>query len=400
MPNLLIVHNDSDWPLQMEQTLQAIDWDWNISYCSQAQEALDISTQKQIDIILCDSGAKGVESDYLLCEIIDHHPGIIRIVMINSGESTALAGNTTVTHQYLLKPVSPDDIRQAVTRAYRLNSLMESSELKSVVSGIKTLPSLPSIYYSLQKEARSDNPSIRRVAEIMSSDVSMTAKVLQLANSAYFGQSRHISDPASAVSLLGLNMITSLSLCANMFSHYDQEAVRMLGLSSITDHSFKTAAAARELTKMMKLDREEAENAFIAGVLHDIGVLVLAADCPEKYRQAIALSAMRKIPMQDAEANIFGATHAEVGAYLLGLWGLAPALVEATAYHHRPQDSGAETCNLLTAVHIADAICDKTQWLEPDDAESKLSRTYLEKLNLTGQVSEWLDALSDLNNAA
>ena len=198
--------------------------------------------------------------------------------------------------------------------------------------------------------------SLETMGEIVSQDIGMTVRILQLINSTIFNSHRHIPGPDQAVVSLGLGMFRTLISTAGAFSSFDQAVLENLQPEMIWDHSVIVGKFARQITRCESAEQKSVDSVFVAGLLHDVGKLVLAAALPEEYGSAVALASNGGIGGLEAEREIFGSTHAEVGAYLLGLWGLTDSIVEATALHHSPVKSPEKEFSPLTAVYVADIL--------------------------------------------
>jgi putative nucleotidyltransferase with HDIG domain len=206
------------------------------------------------------------------------------------------------------------------------------------------------------KELNSPGCEIDKVAEIIACDAGMTAKILQLANSAFFGLRGQVSTPSDAIFRLGLDVVKALVLSVQVFSAFETEHVKRLKLNRVWPHSLSTASLARKIAVKQKAAPEIVDLTFTAGLLHDVGKLILASNVPEEYHQVLTRAGAAKINDWQGEYIAFGVTHAEIGAYLIGLWGLSDTLVDAIAHHHRPERSSGGTVGPLSAVHLADAL--------------------------------------------
>src|SRR5882757_4698210 len=202
----------------------------------------------------------------------------------------------------------------------------------------------------------SPDTSLEQIGDIIASDPAMTAKILQLVNSAFFGIARRISNPAEAVQFLGVGRVRSLVLSLHVFSCFDEFHPKSFSIERVWKHSMSTGLVAQKIARMQKVERPVIDETYVAGMLHDIGKVMLAASLPDAYEKAVQLAAGEKIPLIQAEREVFGVNHAQVGAYLLGLWGLPITIVEAVAFHHQPQESAVKTFSPLTAVHLASAF--------------------------------------------
>jgi HD-like signal output (HDOD) protein len=254
---------------------------------------------------------------------------------------------------------------------------------------MESLPSLPALYVTLLEKMQQPETTIKELGEIISQDPGMTAKTLQLVNSAFFGLSREITNPMQAVSLLGMNTVQALLLSSHTFSQFD--TARCLGFSfdALWRHSIRVGACAKRIVQAEGLDRKVMEDAYTAGLLHDAGILVLASSLPEQYAKVLELAHVHSLPLDKAERELLSISHAEVGAYLMTLWGLPSSIVEIIAYHHHPAECRLKEISALTAVHIANVL---EHDLYPEDAMGSLpimDRDYLNMLHLEERLPEW-----------
>ena len=229
------------------------------------------------------------------------------------------------------------------------------------------------------------NTTLVEVAEIISKDPGMTAKILKLVNSAFFGLRRDIANMQEATSYLGIEAIKSLVLTVNAFSQFEGRQREAIPIGEIWSHSLLVGSGAKLIAKTESCPTSVQERCFVAGVLHDIGKLVLAVNFSDEY-----LELLRTIKSGNAlcgaERARFGADHAEIGGVLLGLWGLPGAVVDAIALHHRPCASPVKHFTALTAVHSANAFA--------HGLEDQISKEpYLSELQLRDRLGVWSDAL-------
>jgi HD-like signal output (HDOD) protein len=223
----------------------------------------------------------------------------------------------------------------------------------------------------------------------MGCDMSMTAKMLQLVNSAFFGLRRHVSSPGEAVKLLGLDTIKALVLSMQIFSHFDHQQEGAFALDILWQHSLATSTCAKRIAQEEQQDRQVVDHAFMAGLLHDVGTLILAANLPDLYRAARVQAQAHGTTVWEAERALLGTTHAEIGAYLLGLWGLPDPIVEALAFHHCPSACPDQHFSPLTAVHIANALVHTEDSPEAGGTAVALDSAYVAQLGLSERLSTW-----------
>lgn len=334
------------------------------------QEALDRLAEAPFDVIVTDVHMPGVGGAQLLTEVMEQYPQTVRIVLSGTADKQAILQVIAPAHQFLRKPCDGRMLRSVLTRACTLRNLLKGDTLREVVARIKSLPSLPSLCLEIAQELRSTEPSLEAVGRIVSLDIGMTAKVLQLANSAFFGSDRHISAPSQAVAILGLTVVKALAIPA--LSPFDQIKLDGLSLDSLTRHSVSVGMLARDIARAKGADQVSPDQAYSAGLLHDIGILILATSFTEEYQTALDLAVREGIELREAEREVFGATHEAVGAYLLGLWGLPEPLVLSAANHHNPTYDENMEFRLAVAVSAANVLERKSR--PPNETRGILHR--------------------------
>ena len=234
-----------------------------------------------------------------------------------------------------------------------------------------------------------ETSSLKAIGKIIVKDMGMTAKILQLANSAFFGVRGPVSTVEQAVNFLGLETVQALILVAHVFSQFSEKHLSTFQVARLWEESLETGALAREIAKIEGCTPFETEQAYTAGLLHDMGILVLAANCADQFSAILAEAAAKKGTVWELEQSEIGITHAELGAYMLGLWGLSDPIVEAVAYHHRPGEYIGKTFAPVTAVHVADALLPCLSKYGTDDCAHLIDTTYLEKLHLSDRIPVW-----------
>lgn len=208
-------------------------------------------------------------------------------------------------------------------------------------------------------------------------------------NSAVIGLAHRVSSTFEAVEYLGLGTVRSLVLSAHIFSCFERTDLDGLFIQQLWNHAVRTGMVSQMIMRLEQAVRADCEDGYVAGMLHDVGKLMLANSLPEQFQRALALAAERKISLYDAELEILGATHAGVAAYLLGLWGLPAPVVEAVAFHHTPGNSEARTFGPLTAVHAANVLEQELSSAEPCGRPAELDLEYLASLGLQDRADAW-----------
>ena len=363
---------------------------WEISFANSGPEALTLMADKPFDVILTDFRMAGMNGLELLKEVKAKHPHMIRIFFSGEVDQKLIMASVRVAHQFISKPCKAQALKEKIEQTISLHQILEDEALRAIVSKIDSLPSLPAMYSEIMSELASSNASIKKVGEIISSDIGMTTKILQLVNSAFFGLRRRVTSPEQAVLLLGLDTVKSLVLSLQIFSQFTMSKAFLSTVSRLWAHSLATGKCAKAIAAVEKLPKELVDQAFMAGILHDCGKLVLLANFPDKMHHVIDEVRNSDIGELEIERNVFGVTHAAVGAYLLGLWGLPPAITSAISYHHSPGDSPDKDFSILTAVHVANHLDHLPDTPPEYDVKcDTLDNAYLLELGVMEKVSVW-----------
>ena len=230
---------------------------------------------------------------------------------------------------------------------------VDPSALKRVTEGMVALPTLPLVASRLIDAVARPDASSEVVARILSLDPSLTARTLRLANSDFYGFPRKVGTVDLAVVVLGPNIIRDLVLGASVFQTLGE---RDAGMEGLWNHSLACGVAARSLAE--RCGYRLSGEAYAAGLLHDIGKVVLRQTDPERLQAVVAMVQEQGETMEAAEQGLFGSSHAEVGAWLAERWGLPADLVEAIACHHRPE-AATRNRKLAALVHVANSLADR-----------------------------------------
>jgi len=366
---------------------------WDMEFAESGEEALTLIQNKSFDVIVTDMRMSGINGAQLLNHVLRLHPQTVRIVLSGYSDLSEVVGCIGLTHQFLEKPCSLDDLKSCLTRVSQLNNRLANQKLRSLATGLKNLPSMPELYLEIADALQSPNCSAQRIAEIASQDPAIAAKLLQLSNSAYFGFSRKVSSIEEAVQLLGVGIIQSLALAVPIFSSFSREANPGFPIDQIWEHAVQTGIICQRICSQHLADAFLGEQAFCAGLLHDLGKIILADNVPAEYAAVLKEAHEQRRPLMDVERKAFDATHAEVGGYLLAIWGLPIPLVEAVANHHLPRRCGTPEFCLAGIVHIADALQHLTSG-QGDPTAGLVDQDYLKYVGLEAQFETWRAELS------
>ncbi|GAB4378692.1 MAG: response regulator [Calditrichia bacterium] len=366
------------WPMRQE---------FEFGFASNGPEALELLAQKSFDVVVTDMRMPGMDGLQLLSIISQKYPNMIRIILSGQANEELILRSVAPTHQFLSKPCDPEVLKSTIRRTLALRDFLANEKLTRIIAQIDTLPSLPDVYVQLVQELQSKDVSLKKIGQIISRDLGMTAKILKVVNSAYFGLRRQINDPVEAVNYLGLNTIRALVLFMQVFSQLDQKKLKELSLDELFEHSLKVASYAEKIVRAEKASSSMIAEAFVAGMLHDLGKIIIADKLPDEYTRVKELTQSNQTSDWMVEQELLGATHAEVGAYLLGIWGISDPIIEALAYHHQPGKCVHEQFSLLTAVHVANALANSEE--KNLTKSEKIDMGYLETVEKSDRISVW-----------
>lgn len=392
--NILFV-DDEPLVLQgLQRMLRFMRAEWQMEFVEGGGKALERMAQQAFDVIVSDMRMPGMSGDQLLNQVMLRYPRTARLVLSGQADKDLVLKCVGSAHQYLIKPCDPDALRAGVNRAVSVGSLLADGKVQQLVGRMDHLPSVPSVYTEIVKLLQDPDATIEEVGKIISRDIAMAANILKLVNSAFFGGSRPIATPSEAAACLGLETIRSLVLCINAFSQFEGAELRNFSLEALSSHCLETAAAAKAVARAETTEPRRLDEAFTGGLLHDIGKLVLAVNFPELFRKAVEKSAREQLEFCRVEKEFFGATHADVGGYLLGLWGLPAAVVDAIALHHTPSQAKDTAFSALTAVHVANVIVNRRSH-QNGLPMTGLDEQYLDSLRLKHRLPAWEAACAE-----
>jgi putative nucleotidyltransferase with HDIG domain len=374
----------------LKRSLRPLRHEWTTAFATGGEEALSVLAREPFDAIVTDMRMPGMDGAALLNEAAARYPDVLRLVLSGQSDLESVVKSASVTHRYLAKPCSMEALKDAINRVVALRDLLAASSLKQLVLGTGSIPSVPPLCRELTNCLKSPKASIEMAGAIIQKDMGMTAKVLQLVNSPFFGAAGRITNAADAVVYLGLDTIRTLALTLRAFSEFEPGGATSFSIQDLWRHSLATAVLAERILKSLETGTApEYGQIRVAGLLHDIGRLLLAANVPDGYEQARRLAEEKQIVHWEAEEQVFGSTHAEAGAYLLGLWGLPEPVVQAVAYHHTPARCPRPAPPILTALHVADSLEYLMREPESGAPESRIDRQYLSDAGLDGRLEEW-----------
>jgi HD-like signal output (HDOD) protein len=365
-----------------------MEMQWDVVFAESAQAALHLLEQAPVDVLVSDIRMPGMNGVQLLTTVAEHYPHIIRFILSGQADQRTILQSAMSAHQYLAKPCDPEHLQATIARACALCDKLTDTTLQRAVCGLRTLPSSPDLYLQLRQAIEDVNCPLERIGSIMARDIAMAANLLKLVNSAFFGVYGAVSSPFKAVALLGRDLIKTLVVSSDVFAPCDPACLRQFDLAAVYQRSLETALLARKIAQDVCPQPRVADEAYTAGLLQGVGKLALASNLETSYREVCNLIHQQGLTDWEAESSVLGMTHAEIGAYLIELWGLPQPIIEGLAFSNCPSSSSERSFGPLSAVYIARALIDEiehtgTETIIPiDDA-------YLADLNLSDRFVAW-----------
>lgn len=357
---------------------------WEIATAADGPEALELMKARPFDVVASDMRMEGMNGVQLLNVVIQLYPQTSRIIISGVADQAEAARALGVTHQFIAKPFDANTLRAVLARIHGLDVFLKDPRLKALAGRLRALPSFPMLYLEIMKALDDPNLPMQTIDALMVKDPGLTAKMLQVVNSVALGLQEKVNDPLEAAQQLGLGTVRSLALSAHVFTNFTPSQRINFPVDVLWGHLMKCADSARAIMRAEDADHVYVEAAYTAGMLHDIGKLMLADSMPREFQLLLSQSATQSGTFHEIEMEVFGATHAGLAAYLLGLWGLPAPIVEAVAFHHTPERSSLQAFSPLTAVHVANALEH-----EIDGGTVNLNEEYLEKIGVANRVDVW-----------
>ena len=398
MKRILFVDDESKILDGIRRMLYSQRERWDMQFALGGEAALKACEECSFDVVISDMRMPGMDGATLLGHIRDRYPSAARLILSGYSENALARRAVPVAHRFLAKPCNALELQSTIERMCSLQDVVSTPEIRKLVGTVGELPSLSTTYTLLTEAVSDPDSSITQVAEIIEEDIAMSAKILQLVNSAFFGLAQKVTSITTSVSYLGMDTIKNLALASEAFRVLVPDKRIPPGVCETMQlHAQRSAAIAGAIST----DPHVREVAVIGALLHDIGSLFLASSMPNEFCSARALTTEKGCAIFQAEEELMGTSHAEIGAYLLGLWGLPNLAVEAIAHHHHPTRIPHSEFDCTVAVYLANLLADELQAKPQGSAGLPINepdRAYLEELGVLSKLDEFRElALQSLH---
>jgi HD-like signal output (HDOD) protein len=392
-PKRILFIDDEPALLQaLKRVLRPLRNEWDVQVESSPRVALDRLELETFDVVVTDMRMPSLDGVSVLTQVMQRSPDSIRLVLTGGSEPEAAMRAVGVAHQFLAKGCDVENIRETVLRISRMRDRMHDENMRALIGEIDGLPAVPAICLELNRTLAQPDFSMRQVASVVEKDPAVCAKILQLVNSSFFGVGRKITQVHDAVAYLGAsmlkNLVTSVSLWRTL------EGVRPAAIGQLQQVHTRCQRVGGFARLMMGKDRARSEEAFISGLLHDIGLTLLIAYLPERYDRVSSEMPKTGLSFYEVERSLYTVDHAEIGAYLLDAWGLPFQILEAVAFHHSAPNLGHTRLEPADAVYIAQTMLDARD--RGQELDECIDASYLAQMGVQTELETWTKLLEGL----
>lgn len=353
---LVLLENEHRAAETHRRALLHVRPEWQIVLVSSSAEALAALADAPTDVLVAELIAPATDGLALFDEARERWPGTVRIGIAGFTDRSIALRLERAVHRLMQTPCDPYMLAMMAERSILLRDLVHDPLVTAAIGGMGALPRPPVTIQALEKVLADPDAGVIAVAAVISRDAALAARILRLVNSSFFGAGRQVTRIDAAVNFIGVSLVRALAF-ADCAARAFTVSPDVLDLDEWNLHAIRVAACSRDITRAMcPQDRALADDAFLAGLLHDVGQVVLAGVIPRHWADCERAAKATGEPICTIESRDGGVSHAIAGAYLLSLWGLPATIVEAVAFHHRPDRIAAGLFDPALAVHIADAI--------------------------------------------
>ncbi|MBI4649773.1 HDOD domain-containing protein [Candidatus Desantisbacteria bacterium] len=338
---------------------------------------------------MIDNRAYGI---MLLTKVREQYPKILRFIM--SENITMIDKINDIANFCFTKPLNLSSLKNAILKPAEF---LDKNKIKIFISKMDKLPTIPRLYVELKEVLRTNDYSLKDIAIIIEKDVNMTAKILQIVNSAYFSLKYRIYDILHAVIYLGVEAIKSLVLTLNIFHEFSSDEMRLFNINDLYSHSLAVSCLVSSIVQSSVTEDKMAEESSVSGMLHDIGKLVFIKNKQDIYKNIFEEYNTTGTPIYLLEKQNFGVTHADIGGFLAEEWEFSANLVESITSHHNPDIALANGLNTNAAVYLANIIDHNPDSLEIFDESGKIMQI-IKKSNQTDDLLLWCSLANKLKN--
>lgn len=383
--HLLVVNSDGQVRTSFIPFCAEYGDNWCISFCHCAAAAIDVCKANKVDAVISDVNEDKFSVIKFLADLKEQSPDTLRSIYLEKNQFSKYLNSIGLVNAFVDKESSHGELDNILERSISLHHMLNEQDKTCLISA-KDLPSIPSTYAKLLKLLNQENTGMNEVAQLIERDPAMTAKVLQIVNSSFFALRREINSAKDAVIFLGLETLKGLVMSQQLFRRFANKGIAENLLDELWNHSLLTAYIARHIVRLENGSRYDMDAAFTAGILHDVGKLLMLEQLPPTYYQYASSIVRDNQESIKVEKMIFNTSHSALGASLLRKWGLSDFLLEPIAHHHRPLWYHNRFSNVI-AVHVADCLAH--EFVDKDIDSLRMDPAALRTANVLLDTRHW-----------
>ncbi len=386
---ILLIDDEIDCLNELKASLASKQDQWILEFSNNPQQALESILQDPPTVVICDYHMPQINGAELLREAEKAHPFLHRFIVAEREDLQILEDGIGSAFHYLPKPCQANRLESEIQRCLSIEKWLGKTQIKNIVGTLGELPSLPSLYLKIVEVLNDSDVSIEKVGKAISTDITISARILKIVNSSYFGFDETISDITQAFSVLGIETVKNLVLAIQVFNESEGGGQNPQS-NRLWQHSMDVAIGARNVMMYETGSSRLAEGAYTSGLFHDIGKLIMQRAAPDAYQSAKEFAMRMQIPAWKAEDEVLGCNHAETGGYLLARWGLPIEVIESAVLHHEPVNSSGSSFSSLAAVYVANTILNN----ESANPESEYESSFISGLGRSDQWPSWKEVVT------
>ena len=388
MKRSIYVVDDEELVLKMTVLIvRSMDHDWEVTGFLDPLSALEAVKARAPDAVLTDQMMPTMLGNQMLEQVRVVSPTTIRLLMSGSFDPCNVTP-ITLAHQTIAKPFEAAEMQDLIRRSFAAQKRVIDQGLQSMMTSIRSIPSLPQTHHALRAQLESAGNTSTSIACLIGANPGLSVKVLQLANSSLFKPDYQVTSLIEALHCLGIETITAIVLSQSVFRNYESLKHREIDLRRVKGHCWETACLAQHLCREKKLPKKTGEEAFLAGLLHEVGRFMLADNFPEQFGAACDEARQSKIPLAVCLRRVFQATSSQMSAYVLDLWGCPGPVIHSILFQDNPEKDQTPGFSMTSALYAADHLASRKS--PPDSfALEEWNTSYLQAIGCAEDIPTW-----------
>jgi len=393
---IVFVDDEVNILFALKRTLYKMHETWEMAFFDSAKKAIEYMHQNEVHFLVTDMRMPEMSGLELLKYSYEHFPKMVRIILSGQTSKKDIIQSVGLAHQFFSKPTDTEQLIDLIERITLVRGILNNNDLVEVITNMKSLPTLPALYIQLREMLNDKESSMKDIALLISGDIGLCSKILQLVNSSFFVVVKRVTDIQQAISLLGIDTIRDLMLSIHLFEQVNSELLTQFHLNELWIHSLSVATIAKYIAHDLSLSKADSDACYIAGLLHDIGRLVLVKQLPQSYIDVLHLTKDKGLSISAAEFNVFGISHSEIAAYLSSIWGFSQSVIMSVFLHHNPALFNDRTISVAFVVHLANYIHHVSQSVKNlkyfiDIDKTELDKELVNELGLQEKLNEYIE---------